>query len=140
MLKTPIESLNILLTTLQSDITPTSHPFSSYELRHTNFYDIKKVQYVERKLGKELLPHHIICLITRKISNGRLFSCVYLINILTVEIVGFCRISGPWRNTFRYYADNEGYISIEVYIPSDGFYFTNIQITYSIGIYSLIER
>jgi hypothetical protein len=46
VLKIPIELLNRLLTNLQSNITPTSHPFSSHKLHHTEFSHIERMQYI----------------------------------------------------------------------------------------------
>lgn len=142
MIKLNIELINKLLISLQSEISSIPNRFSSYELDSTEFSCIQDIRYVTKEVGEELLhylPHHAICLITRKEANRRLFSCIYLVDVLRVKVVGFCRVTGSWHKV-NPYIDNDGNVSIEVYTPGNGFYLTNIQVTYISGVYKLIER
>lgn len=84
MIKLPIELIKLLLISLKSISLIKSQSTSELDLELSKFIRIESIKYINQREGGIILPHHAICLVHRK-----LFSCVYLIDIVTCKVVGF---------------------------------------------------
>lgn len=125
MIKVPIHLLNNLLISLQSK--------SINGFSNSKFIRIEDVECIEKLIGKHILPHHAICLVTRERTNKTLFSCIYLVDMSILEVRGICKIKTYWKG-MRYFWDiRKESIGIELHNPV--MHFKYIWVTYIGGKY-----